>query len=87
MVRAAGGIPPTSMDGLDQWDALNGRAEGPRSSFVYQMTNKNGVATAMRSQAINDYRRVENCERSEDNEEWIGLFDLVVVQNDVIILS
>ncbi|KAA0186808.1 hypothetical protein HAZT_HAZT002133 [Hyalella azteca] len=50
LLRAAGAPASASegLDGVDQWEALNGRAPPPRQQMIYQMTNHRGLSTAMR---------------------------------------
>lgn len=48
LVSAAGGTPPTDLDGIDQWGALKGVQPPPRKQMVYQMISKQGFQTAMR---------------------------------------
>ncbi|KAF2358238.1 Sulfatase N-terminal [Trinorchestia longiramus] len=48
LLAAIGETTFRGLDGVSQWEALNGRASPPRQQMVYHMINNKGLSTAIR---------------------------------------
>ena len=47
-IELAGGSPPEGIDGVSQWEALNGSSSEPREYFVYDIDKTGSLRAAVR---------------------------------------